>query len=271
MIYFFLEIHMENQINADVQNTQQIGQNPVNQPVLSPEKPKTNYLVIGVVILVCFVLFGFGGYFLGKRSSNSLQSSNLDQSQPTPTGIYQTSNPTTNPSPTSTGVVIPGWKSYINTKNRYSLQYPNSLELVKGPGANLPDEEFQKLDNVSFSGMQKSGDSNAGVVFGITVNPQDANGKAIQCITNDECLQKWVNVLNISAHQVSYINKTIMGKNIKGFEYQNKNSLYTQTNQYFIYPESNNVWQVSLTMNNYTAAEVAGIFNQILSTFKLIN
>ena len=43
------------------QNTQQIGQNPVNQPELILEKPKVNYLLIGLVILGCFVIFGIGG------------------------------------------------------------------------------------------------------------------------------------------------------------------------------------------------------------------
>lgn len=262
---------MENQTNVGNQNTQQIEQNLVNQRVSVPEKPKMNYVVKGVIVLTCFILIGFGGYYLGKQSSNSQQSNNLNQSQATPTGISQVSNPTTNPSPTSTGVAIPGWNNYVNTKHGYSLQYPNSFELVKGPGANLPDEEFQKLDNISFSGMQKSGDSNAGVVFGITVNPQDANGKSIQCTSNDECLQKWLTVINESANQVTYINKTIMGENVKGFEYQNKNSLYVQTNQYFVYPKGNKIWQVSLTINNYTSSEVATIFGQILSTFKFVN
>lgn len=271
MIHFYVGVKMENQTNTGDQNAQQIGRNSISEAIPTSEKPKMNYQLISVVVLTCFVIFGFSGYYLGKQSSNSQQPSNLKQGETTPTRISQVDNPTTNPSPTSTGVVIPGWKSYVNTKNGYSLQYPNSFELVKGPGTNLPDEEFQKLDNISFSGMQKSEDSNAGVVFGITVNPQDANGKPIQCTTNDECLQKWMGVLNKTADQVSYINKIITGKNLKGFEYENKNSLYTQTNQYFVYPEGNKIWQVSLTTNNYTTAEVAPTFDQILSTFKLVN
>lgn len=74
---------MENQINAGVQNTQQIGQNPINQPVLTPEKPRTNYLVIGVVILVCFVVFGLGGYYLEKQSTVLLQDLGRKQNRPT--------------------------------------------------------------------------------------------------------------------------------------------------------------------------------------------
>ena len=48
------------------QNTQQIDQGPVNQP--TTENSKTNYLIIGLVVFICFVIFGFGGYYLGKQS-----------------------------------------------------------------------------------------------------------------------------------------------------------------------------------------------------------
>jgi len=89
---------MENQINDGSQNTQQIGQNPVNQPVLTSEKPKANYLLIGGIILACFVIFGFGGYYLGNQSSSSQQTNNLDQSQSTPTENSQANNLTTSPS-----------------------------------------------------------------------------------------------------------------------------------------------------------------------------
>jgi len=54
---------MENQINVGDQNTQQIGTNPVSKPVISPEKPKTNYLLIAGIVIACFVVFGIGGRY----------------------------------------------------------------------------------------------------------------------------------------------------------------------------------------------------------------
>lgn len=69
MLYFSIQIHMENQINVGDQNTQQIGQNSANKPISIQEKPKVNYLVIGIVVLVCFIVFGLGGYYLGKQST----------------------------------------------------------------------------------------------------------------------------------------------------------------------------------------------------------
>ena len=38
---------MENQMDVENQNTQQIGQNSVSQPIATPEKSKTNYLMKG--------------------------------------------------------------------------------------------------------------------------------------------------------------------------------------------------------------------------------
>lgn len=55
-------------MDVEGQNNQQTGQNPVSQPVITPEKPKTNYFMIGGIIVACSVLFGFGGYYLGKQS-----------------------------------------------------------------------------------------------------------------------------------------------------------------------------------------------------------
>ncbi len=76
---------MENQVNVGNQNTQQIGQNPVNLSTPTPEKPKMNYSVIGAVVLVCFMIFGFGGYYLGKQSSPK-QATQVSQTPiPTPT------------------------------------------------------------------------------------------------------------------------------------------------------------------------------------------
>jgi len=47
---------MENQMNVGYKNAQQVGQNPVNQPVMTPEGPKTNYLIIGGIVLACLMV-----------------------------------------------------------------------------------------------------------------------------------------------------------------------------------------------------------------------
>jgi len=97
MIYFYLKVKMENQINISDQNAQQVGQNLVSQPVQISEKPKVNYLVIGITILLCLIVFGFGGYYLGKKAINDSQNLDGGLDQPTP---Y--SSPTTQAQPSLT-------------------------------------------------------------------------------------------------------------------------------------------------------------------------
>ena len=79
---------MENQTNLGNKNTQQIGQNSVSQLAVNPEKPKTNYFMIGGIVFACFVVFGFGGYYLGMRTSTKQKYTN--QNQPVPTNSPET-------------------------------------------------------------------------------------------------------------------------------------------------------------------------------------
>lgn len=73
------------------------------------------------VILVCFVVFGFGGYFLGKQSLESQNYVNDRQNQVSLPSPSLTSDPTAN------------WKTYTNTKYSFSLKYPQSWEIAPNP------------------------------------------------------------------------------------------------------------------------------------------
>lgn len=57
---------MENQINVGDQNAQQVGQNPVNQPVQIPEKPKINNRLVWATVfgapILTYILFQILGY-----------------------------------------------------------------------------------------------------------------------------------------------------------------------------------------------------------------
>ena len=138
MIYFFLEIHMENQINVGDQNAQQIGQNPVNHQVLTPEKPKINFLMIGSIVLACFVVFGFGGYFLGKQqwvTKNSVQTTII--------------TPSISPTPSEALNLTAGWKSYtISTEPSlgyadYTVKVPATWKQIEHSSNFQDTETFQ--------------------------------------------------------------------------------------------------------------------------------
>lgn len=93
---------MENQISVGNKNSQQIGQSPVSQPVQIPEKLRIIYLTIGLVVLICFIIFGLGGYFLGRQSSKNFldveQRLIQTTSYPSPNKSINSSVPTKQPS-----------------------------------------------------------------------------------------------------------------------------------------------------------------------------
>jgi hypothetical protein len=63
---------MENQINIDGQNTQQIAENPVGQPVKVPPKTRTNYWMVSTVLLLSVVLLCGAWLLLSIKSKTPL-------------------------------------------------------------------------------------------------------------------------------------------------------------------------------------------------------
>lgn len=118
-----LEIRMENQINVGNQNMQQMEQNEVSQTGQIQEKPKTNYLFLGKIVLVCFVVFGFGGYYLGTRSV--FQNPQPVVKSPTPATTVETPSVTT---PINENVNL---KTYKNVQYNLAFDYPQNYVISK--------------------------------------------------------------------------------------------------------------------------------------------
>ena len=134
---------MESQMNVGDQNSQQIGQNPINQLTSDHEIIKVNYSLLGVVVLVCFVIFGFGGYYLGKQSLNPQQYADNGENQPSPTETTKTVTPTTTTAPTviQNSPNIAGtedWKLY--TDKTYTFKYPSTWNVQ--PGSSNTEDYF---------------------------------------------------------------------------------------------------------------------------------
>ena len=156
---------MENQMNVGNQNTQQVGQNPVSQPSITPEKPKTNYLVIVGIVLVYFVVFGFGGYYFGKRSSNT---STIVPSDIPRTG--ETNTPTQLIYPTTTPVIS---TESTYTYNTFSFMYPKTWTLFD----TTSNKEFftnNRLDGFERGIILEKGD----FILFIGVNKYASGGEA---------------------------------------------------------------------------------------------
>lgn len=75
---------MENQMNVGSQNTQQIGQNPINQSAKSPEKTKINYWMILTIILAVTSALLLGILTIKQRYPNTSSPQNAPTFPPQP-------------------------------------------------------------------------------------------------------------------------------------------------------------------------------------------
>lgn len=104
---------MKNQINVGNQNTQQIGQNPTSQSVQIPLKPKVNYWMITIIVLLLLLSGTVGLYFfnLSNRKGQSMQ--------------RQPKTPIV-PLPTQEPVPVKAWKQISNDWYKYSFEVPTA-------------------------------------------------------------------------------------------------------------------------------------------------
>lgn len=142
---------MENQINVSDQNTQQVGQNPVSQPVQVPEKPKINYwIVLAIGLGLCLLLATFYILTLNNKIKDIAQNNN----QALTPSDNQTSTPTPIANPTSTNVTnFPKRQFSLTEKLFEDREYP--VELSSIPESDLVGMSCSK-DYFSWSGNDYS-------------------------------------------------------------------------------------------------------------------
>jgi len=89
---------MENQVKIGDQEAQQVGQNPVSQPVQIPKKPKLNYWIIStVLLLVIIVIVGIVVFFSFRSGTPTKPSGSISNELTAPTTtISETPNISTN-------------------------------------------------------------------------------------------------------------------------------------------------------------------------------
>ncbi len=133
-------------MNVGYKNAQQVGQNPVNQPVMTPEGPKTNYLIIGGIVLACFVIFGGGGYYLGRQSLSNFQQDAHNQNNSTVTNTPEAS-PTQYIPSSSTSPTQANLKTYTSKLEKLSFQYPSDWKEIPYNQSNLPGGDSFKIQS----------------------------------------------------------------------------------------------------------------------------
>lgn len=101
--------------------------NVVNQPASQLQNSSTNktnlFLPVLVTFLVSAVVFGFGGYFLGRQSSVAQTMTQHEKPKPIP---IATNEPSASPTSDTTSQL----KTYINDTYGYSIRYEPSEGLA---------------------------------------------------------------------------------------------------------------------------------------------
>lgn len=134
---------------SDPQATQpqQVPQTPASSSL--PKKP----LVIGG-ILIGFIFFGVGGYYLGLNQSENVANNQATISSPTPT--IQATQPTTAPDITSS------WNTYSSTEQGFTIKYPKKLD--KYP----EDWQYEELGTTDFGvGFGTLSSKPGGYIWGV--------------------------------------------------------------------------------------------------------
>lgn len=147
MIYFYVGVKIENQINMGNQNSQQIDQNPINQQLIAPEKHEINYWMISTIILLAIAI-SCGVYIVILRNqintANSTQNSKLGIT-PVPTIMVPTGTPVPTPSTPATGANNTEWQTYQSKRFSIQFRYPSKYVLENEYENTYPDQGFIHL------------------------------------------------------------------------------------------------------------------------------
>lgn len=275
MIYFHLEMKMENQINMGDQNTQQIGQNPVNQSEAVQEKPKTNYFVIGAVVLICFVVFGFGGYYLGTQRSNSPQGSQFPVPSSTPSAATSTQSittPTNEPEVTQRPIVttkpisIPSnWKKYTAEDSDFGVK--TTMFMPPGYSFRFTGSEFTIQNDSDATELWDYSSSVYRDNDGILKNHYDGSSRRVwyeKRLSERQSTDKIISVKEKPLNATTYMEITVQtpSYNDQGVTSGTKNGLH------YIFVYNNILHMITPASNNaYTsAAQIPSNIEPILAS-----
>lgn len=132
---------MENQSITNPSETTPINSVPIVQPY-APVQTKTSLVMpILLTVLVSGILFGVGGYYLGKQLSDSAQQLVANQNQPA-TAMPKISPTEVLPSPIDTPTPV-SLTTYTSSFEKLSFKYPSNWKIA----------QFQKADSSNGDSM----------------------------------------------------------------------------------------------------------------------
>lgn len=226
--------------------------------MVQKNKPISSLLLISLIIL----LIGITGVFIYQNYELKRQLGN-QQLVPlsTSTKVMEVI-PSSKPSSLPIDNLTLGWKTYTNTKHNYLIKFPAEFMFLEGPVTAPNPEFFQNLDAISVDGKEFS--------FHIIVNPNDAHGDPIVCLTDEECKLKVLTTLQMSlSEEIAPFSAVVFGKTRIGFAYESSNPLYTTYFHYLIFLENHNLWEIVVYKQD--SPPNYDFVNKVLSTFEFID
>ena len=152
---------MENQNNIGGQNIQQIGQNPVNRPMLTSEEPKTKFWMIFITILLIT-----GGVLAFNLRSKATSTKNTIQT-PAPTSLL---------SPTKDGV-----RTYKSEDGYFAIDLPSEMKMIESKEEKRDDGTTRGEVWFTFGEFNENAPSGLVAVYG---KPR-IDGKGGSCVDEE--------------------------------------------------------------------------------------
>jgi len=256
---------MQSKINIGDQNSQQIGQNQINQPVTIEKKPKVNRWMVTTIILSVLIVIGITT-FLVKNQQNK-NTDNIGKTEQS----------------TSLTSIKPGYKAYTNKIYGFSFEYPENFIFEPDISSSSPETSMIVMleDNKLFKDISPS-EKHTSVVIGHT---EGVNQET--CKTNSDSFNGFnrFSKADPTKYKVKKITSSFLGSQIDGLFIQEKiimdNPSYKEgfrTGFETVYPlcVNNKFFEIRFQYSGFTSDEAVEVEQNkfktdLLSSFKLLN
>jgi len=253
---------MENQSSVSTSNFQQTVQPAINEQ-LAPIQQKTNPLPIAITAIMCAILFGLGGFYLGMQSSGAQKIIGNIQTPP-----ISSPSPNSSSSPTTTPTIsnpTASWETYADSE--YSFKHPKGLKSDTGAaGTGFESIRFQFMGPKQTASKRTQTSLSDGYSFVVT-----KIGLASQKTPTQWAEERKNNSKENCGPQVilSDVRQIAVDKG-SGVQYSIKNCIGDYTSSYVSY--NSNVYEITQLYVG-EAADQKGyeeITNQIFNTLKFL-
>ncbi len=200
---------------------------------------KRKYLTLSLKVLICFALFGFGGYSLGKQFLKPLQSTKQPQASQKPVSSLSPKTPA-------------DWRTCSNTKAGFSIAYPANFEADQTT-CNYTVMDYDRVKNIKTSNSADDFRKN----WFLTITTERTSSDVDQWIEN-KCLT--------SSPSCS---KAITGPIANSKQYDLQDVHYAETNT--VVKTNGMIFNFSLNARNPNTPvnqSIRDVYNKIISTLR---